>query len=199
MPEPAIAPAIQEAIDEGRKTSSEKTIVSPFKRETSINGDVAINYSPLSINGDASIDYSPLSINGDVSVDYSPLSIQNEEKNERELKNQEDDRSAVVDPATVTGGGRWSRVGDGGVNSQRWWLQAAILGLQRRWRASTVLRSGRPESAFSHRRKPATRVLPAAWQMNVQMKEVSPPAECGGGSLDDADDEVRSGNGRLRP
>nr|GLL41805.1 zinc finger protein CONSTANS-LIKE 4-like [Ipomoea trifida] len=75
LPEPAIAPIVQEAIDRGRKTSSEKTIMSPVKQETSINGDVSIDYSPLSINGDASIDYSPLSINGDVSIDYSPLSI----------------------------------------------------------------------------------------------------------------------------
>nr|GME06532.1 uncharacterized protein LOC109180742 [Ipomoea batatas] len=82
LPEPAIAPVVQEAIDGGRKTSSEKTIMSPVKQETSINGDVSIDYSPLSINGDASID-------------YSPLSIQNQEKSEWEFKHQEDDVKKV--------------------------------------------------------------------------------------------------------
>nr|GMC46433.1 polypeptide N-acetylgalactosaminyltransferase 13-like [Ipomoea batatas] len=96
LPGLAIASAVQEAIGERRKTGSEKTVLSPIKQETSINGDilidysplsingdVSIDYSPLSINGDVSIDYSPLSINGDVSIDYSPLSIQNQEKREQ--------------------------------------------------------------------------------------------------------------------
>nr|GMC49453.1 hypothetical protein Iba_chr01bCG7920 [Ipomoea batatas] len=69
LPKPAIAPVVQEAIDGGRKTSSEKTIMSPVKQETSINGDV--------------------------SIDYSPLSIQNQEKSEWEFKHQEDDVKKV--------------------------------------------------------------------------------------------------------
>nr|GMD36027.1 hypothetical protein Iba_chr09dCG12500 [Ipomoea batatas] len=91
LPGPAIASAVQEAIGEGRKTGSENIVLSPFKQETSINGDVSIDYSPLSINGDVSIYYSPLSINGDVSIDYLPLFIQKQEKKEQKFKHQEDD------------------------------------------------------------------------------------------------------------
>nr|GLL31868.1 nicotinamidase 2-like [Ipomoea trifida] len=123
LPRPAIASAVQEAIGEGRKTGSEKIVLSPFKQETSINGDVSIDYSPLSINGDVSIDYSPLSITGDVSIDYSPLSIndsaaiqtpRNTEREkeinvrggeittpEKETLSTESRRSARVPPPTV--------------------------------------------------------------------------------------------------
>nr|GLL25593.1 uncharacterized protein LOC109180742 [Ipomoea trifida]GLL49591.1 uncharacterized protein LOC109180742 [Ipomoea trifida] len=93
VPGLANVPAVREARCKGRKTSSEEIVLSPFKQDKQFI-EPSVDYSPLSINGDISCDYSPLSINGEDLSDYSPLSNQNQEKNERELKHQEDDVSS---------------------------------------------------------------------------------------------------------
>nr|GMD35961.1 hypothetical protein Iba_chr09dCG11880 [Ipomoea batatas] len=62
VPKPANVPAVREARGKGRKTSSEETVLPPFKQDKQFMKP-SVDYSPLSINDDISCDYSPLSIN----------------------------------------------------------------------------------------------------------------------------------------
>nr|GMD17670.1 protein argonaute 2-like [Ipomoea batatas] len=79
VPKPANVPAVREARDKGRKTSSEETVLPPFKQDKQFM-EPSVDYSLLSINGDISCDYSPLSINGEDLSEYSPLNRHPNEK-----------------------------------------------------------------------------------------------------------------------